>query len=77
MFVVLIDRLRRRVMVSIRIIFLLALVAVLVSQLYGLIATSRALSFAQQGVDASSLSKKADGFINNFVRDLRYFYQGS
>ncbi|HUW64343.1 MAG TPA: hypothetical protein VMW83_06560 [Spirochaetia bacterium] len=77
MFVVLIDRLRQRVMTAVRILFLLALVAVLTSQLWGLFRTSLALR-SGQGLQVSnpSQSQRAGGIIDTLTRDLQHFYQG-
>lgn len=88
MFVVVIDRLRQRVMSTVRILFLLALVALLTSQLFGLFQTSRALRSEQaapgtkqveagpEQVPNAAQRPWAGSLIDNLTRDLQHFYMG-
>gem|GEM_PF-1257946 len=82
MFVVLIDRLRQRVLTTVRILFLVALVAVLTVQLYGLLKTGLALrSGLDEGQSVSgtpdrSFQVPSRSLLDTLTGDLREFYRG-
>ncbi|MDA8336455.1 MAG: hypothetical protein M0Z41_15955 [Peptococcaceae bacterium] len=81
MFVVVIDRLRQRVMTTLRILFLLALVAVLAGQVFGLFKAGEALRYGSYPAGTAKTApgttdNPAGGILGTLARDLRHFYMG-
>jgi hypothetical protein len=75
MFVVLIDRVRQRIMTTVRILFLVALVAVLTVQLYGLVKAGITLR-SGGGVVKPAFERSPSGLMDALARDLQRIYLG-
>jgi len=76
MLVVVIDRLRQRVLTTLRIFFLLALMALLAGQFLGLFQAGQASAPGGGRATGQVRPSPAESFAGNLARDLRNFYLG-